>query len=689
MGAAVMGILRAFGAISSLSIAASSLLGPLPARAQEPVVELTLRAQTAFTTLEEPEVTVALRAENLGQETLGDLSVGFIIGPAIRSRVGYESSLIDGPTGTLIHLETFAQSGSLDPGGTREFRVTLDLSRVDAVSDIDSLVYPARIDLRSAGVQVATLDTPLVHLVRTPEVPLRLAWWAEFDAPIAFDPQGRLTDPRLEEAVSPGGALAEQVDAIGDAIVRAPDADPFDLVITPAVLDELERMADGFERANGEVVAAEDPPATDATALLDSLREIAADPDVRVLATPFAAPLLPSLVSGGLAPDLERQRAAGDATVQARLGVPPVTSTARPPGGALDDASLSWLTEVGATTVLANADTAERLPQPNSFALPPVVSTVTAAGAAVDLVLPDPGVQALLGDPELLGDPVRAAQAVLGELATIWREQPVPAPQPDGSETIRGVAVAMPAALPPALWAPLIRRLSEAPFLRTMPADAFASRVNPVQEGGDIAASTARFPRDYVEAVRQEHRDVDAFRSMLVEPSPEPDRLERHLLFATAGQYVEDPLAGRGWYDQVNASTDAVFRRVLPDVQQEFLMTSTQGTLPLRMGDPGDSPLTVRVLLRSSSFEFPQGATRTVTLTGPDQIVTFDIVAKAGGPQTIRVKTRAPSGRDLGDDQNLAVRTTAVNAVALWITVGAGAVLLLLWSRRLVRRRSP
>ena len=105
-----------------------------------------------------------------------------------------------------------------------------------------------------------------------------------------------------------------------------------------------------------------------------------------------------------------------------------------------------------------------------------------------------------------------------------------------------------------------------------------------------------------------------------------------------------------------------------------------------RMGDPGTTPLTVQVVLRSASFEFPDGAQQTITIEGPDEIVTFDVVAKAGGPQTIRVKTRAPSGRDLGEDQNLAVRTTAVNSVALWITIGAGVLLLLLWSRRLVRR---
>ena len=171
-------------------------------------------------------------------------------------------------------------------------------------------------------------------------------------------------------------------------------------------------------------------------------------------------------------------------------------------------------------------------------------------------------------------------------------------------------------------------------------------------------------------------------------PSPQPARLERNLLYAEAGQYVGDPDVGRRWYDQVNAATAAVFTAVLPDVQQEFLLTSVEGSIPLRMGDPGPTPLTVQVVLRSASFEFPDGAQQTVTLQGPDEIVTFDVVAKVGGPQTIRAKVRAPSGRDLGEDQNLAVRTTAVNDVALWITIGAGLLLLLLWSRRLFRRRT-
>ena len=682
-----MRILRALGALLPFALVATTvLIGAVPAAAQEPSVDLTLRAQTPFTSLERPEVTIAFRAENLGEEALGELTVGLVVGPAITSRLDFTTSLAEGPGPLPIAGNTFEQSGTLDAGATREFRVSVDLSLIGEVSDTDSAVYPARIDLRSGGVQVGWIDTPLVHLVRKPDVPVELAWWAEFDAPIALDPLGRLADPAFEAAIGPDGGLTQQVSALQAAVAPDDGRVEVDLVVVPAVVDQLTRMADGYERSSGETVGPDQASATSAAALLDDLRALLADPDVHMVVTPFAAPLLPSLASGGLGPDLDRQQDYGDVVVTDRLDREPSSSVARPPQGALDEPSLQWLAETGATTLLVQADTVERPEQTNDFALMPTTTVTTADGAIIDLVMPDPGVQTLLGDPTLLEDPVLSAQSVLGDLATVWREQPVPGLQPDGTETVRGIAVAMPAALPPGIWAPLIRRLAEAPFLQPTPAATFVEQVNPVQPPATVVPSLERFPREYVDAIRDQRRNVAAYRSMLAGPSPQPARLDRNLLYAEAGQYVSDPGVGRRWYDQVHAATSTVFASVLPDVQQEFLLTSGEGSIPLRMGDPGPTPLTVQIVLRSASFEFPGGAQQTVTLDGPDEIVTFDVVAKAGGPQTIRVKTRAPSGRDLGEDQNLAVRTTAVNGVALWITVGAGVLLLLLWSRRLFRR---
>ena len=655
---------------------------------QEPEVSLTLLAQTGVTTPDAPVASIRFSAQNLGSDTLEDLSVAVIVGPAIRSRDAYASSLVDGPGASPISLETFTQTGSLQAGASRELGAAADMSTIDEVSDVDSAIYPARIELRVAGVPVASIDTPLVHLVREPDVRIKLAWWTELTAPIAFDPAGLLADPAFEASIAPGGGLARQVDVLGAAVAADKGVDTLHLAIVPAVVDQLVRMADGYARASGETIRADEGGAADARALLEDLRDLVADDDVHVVTMPFSAPSLPSLASGGLAGDLDRQQDLGEAMLAEHLGVDDTTGVVRPPLGALDDASLRWLADRGATTVLAQADSVVRTAQPNGFAPLPTATVTTSNGRTLDLVLPDPGVQALLSDPLLTSDPIRASQAVLGELAAIWREQPVPGPQPDGTETIRGVAVFVPSSLPAAMWDPLVRRLTSAAFLRAAPADAFARRVNPVQEDAVVVQSGDVLARDYVDDIREQHRNVAAYRSMLA-PAPLPTRFERNLLYAESAQYLHDPVAGRRWYDEVHGATDSVFRDVLPDVEQEFLLTSREGSIPIRMGDPGGVPLQVQVVLRSASFEFPAGAQQTVTLEGPNEIVTFDVVAKASGPQTIKVKIRAPSGRDVGEDQNLTVRTTAVSAVALWTTIGAGVALVLLWSRRLVRRPRP
>ena len=196
-------------------------------------------------------------------------------------------------------------------------------------------------------------------------------------------------------------------------------------------------MADGYERADGSRVPQGEGGAAHADSLLTELRQAVASPLIHVTAMPFSAPTIPSLLASGLAADLAAQQAAGLAMVQQVLGMDPSTAVVRPPGGALDDAAVSALAALGASTILGDADTVERPPQPNEFA-PPPTAALAVGGQTVDLVLPDAGTQALLSQAGFLADPVRAAQATLGELATIWQEAPVPS-------SPRGVSVLLPA----------------------------------------------------------------------------------------------------------------------------------------------------------------------------------------------------------------------------------------------------
>jgi len=668
---------RAAGGLLAIAFSLlSNLAAGQTARAQEDSgASLTLVSQTPWATLQDPVIEIAVKAHNEGAASLGDLSIGITIGAAVRSRNVYEASLTGGP-GLAIDATTIVQEGTLEPGGERRFRLAVDLSLVGDISRIDSLVYPLRVDLRSAGTPVALIDVPAIFLVRDPEAPLLLSATVELSAPIALGPDGRLSDPGFEDAVAPDGTLGAEVAALHRLATEM--ARPIDLVILPSLLDQLERMSDGYERTDGTRVSEGSGAAADAAALLRSLREIVEVPAVQVVALPFSGPTVPSLLSSGLTGDLAAQEALGIETVRAVLGAEPVSTVARPVLGALDEAAVAALAAFGTTTILGDAETVERPPQPNEFAPPPTAS-LAVGGRTIALLLPDPGTQALLATTGFLDDPVRAAQATLGELAVIWREQPVPS-------SPRGVALSLPSGLPARFWGAFLGRLATAPFLSPTSAEDLVTQIPPPAAPSSLAApSTARFTHAYAEAIKRERRDLLAFRSMLVGDSPIPDRLASDLLYAESAEYLGNEFAGRAWIDQVNRITEDMFARAVPDTSQVFTFTAQTGTIPLLMGEPAALPLRFTLQLRSNRFRFPDGAQQSLTLSEPDQIVTFQATALASGQGTIQVIVLAPSGRPIGQT-HLTVRSTSVNHIAVAVTVVAALILVGLWSRRLFRR---
>jgi hypothetical protein len=657
--------------------AAVAVLGVPSARGQDDLASarLTLRAQTPWNTLADPALRLAVRAENTGEAVLDDLSLGITIGSAIRSRSAYDASLTDGPD-LPIYANTFAQAGAIAPGRARVFRLRVDLSELDGISTGDSLVYPMRVDLRSASASLASLDTPAIVLVRTPERPVLVSWSTELTAPIALGPDGRLADDVFESAIAPGGALAQQVRSL--ELVARPDGDPFQLVIQPSLLDQLTRMRDGYERVDGTVVTADDGGARDAAALLSAIGRVAAPGGPLVTALPFAGATMPSLIASGLRNDADVQLDVGEQVVGSLLDVRPSSTIVRPTAGALSEPALEVMADRGADVILANPDTTDREPAPNGYA--PLPTTTLAAGArTVAAVLPDPATQELLASGDFDGDPVRRAQAMLGELAAIWREAPVP-------DLPRGIALTLPAGASPGFWGPFVRRLVRAPFLQAVTPDELVSLVPPPADPATLAApSTASFSTGYATAIKAERRDVRAYASMLPADDPSPARLSRDLLYAEAAEYLGDELEGRAWIDRVNRITEDAFGRARPDTSQVFTFTSRTGSIPILMSDPGATPLTVVLQLRSAQFRFPDGDERTVTLTEPNQIVSFSAAATTSGRSQILVVVRAPSGRKI-QQQILVVRTTAVSRIALMITIAAAVVLAGLWARRYVRR---
>jgi hypothetical protein len=665
-----------------------------PARAQvEAAASATIRllSQTAWTSPEDPMLKIVVRLRNDGSSTIEAPELGWALGRKIGAREEYENALVEGPE-FAAKADTELVRDPLPPGASAIVPITIDTTLTDAIDHDDSGVYALQLELRSEGEPITAVTTAAIHIAQEPQQRVLFSWWADVDEAVAFGPNGALIGSRFEfeKDLETGGGIVAQVEAIADLVAAGNDADAdpeeaplVDVVVSPAALDQLAQAADGYRRTDGTTVPPEDPAPVAAADTLERLRQIAEDGDVRLHAMPFASPRIPSLLDSILESHLVEQWRLGDETFERLVGESPDPTVTRPPGLVFDQDSIDAMYDRGTTTVLGAPDSASRPIDPLGFAPPPAATLSTTSGGTVNILLPDPGTQAMLTDRELLEDPVRAAQAVLGELATIWREQPVP-----GEEIERGLALDLPATLPSEMWGPLVRRLSRAPFLRGTHAEDLAGQIRPLPEPATLdARSGAGFSSDYLADVFAADRDVTAFAAMVEDPADEAADLRRAVLYAEASQYVGNETSGRIWIDAVNAVTDPTFEALAPDTSSVLTFTSRTGRIPLRMGDPGERVVRVEVELVSGRVDFLDVGARTVRLDSANQVITFDAEVKAAGRSRIDVFVRSPSGVTLSHSV-LVVSSTAVNPIALIITIGAGLVLVALWSRRLLRRRS-
>lgn len=678
-------LMRRIAPLLSLVLLLLALLLIVPAPdsgAQEPgQVRLTLLSQTPWNTTYHPVngrvVDVRLRAENLGDAPLPELSIGVTLYSRVLTRGAYEQSLVSDPV-VVIDAETLPREGPLDPGASRDFEVAFTLDSAGLDPD-QSGVYPLKVDLRSAGVSVGAIRTPVIFLVREPEIPLTLSWTFVLEHPIAFAPDGTFLDDSMEVALGPGGRLNGQIRALLELTAR-PTPPVIEVAVSPVLLTQLGRMRDGYvvsdPDGSREVAEGEGGAALAAQALAD-LRTVAATPGVRITAMPFSTPEIPALYGGTLGRDVGVQLERGRQVVGAFLQTTPVPGVLRPPGAALDDVSLRGIAAQGITTLLVGPTTIERTPQPLDLAGP---ATASLAGGVLGAIVPDPSTDAVIA-ATAGGDPVRAAQATLGELAAIWQERPGEA---------RGIALLLgeDLPLPGPFFVSLARGVGTAPWLTPASTTDLLTAFPPLEPSVIATPSLRRFADSYVAQLKQARRRVDTLASMLPAESEDPARLDTLLLLAEARQFLSEPEEGLTFIDAVRGEVDAVLDALeLQTIGTVTLTSESGGGIPVTVTNGADDTLkvTVRLLSRylretpTSDLELAPGSSETIR---------FQPQLRSAGRYEVLVQLVSPSGRPI-EEQRITVRSTEYNRVALVITIGAALVLLMLWARRFLPRRNP
>lgn len=672
---------RPFAILAAIALA---LLTAPPATAQDSSpARLTLVEQTPWNSPKRPALEISVRAENTDDIALEDLSLAVTVLGPVRTRTAYAAALTSDLTAPISQTKVESVRGSLAPGASRTLSASLDVGFLAQVN-AESLIYPLRVELRSAGLVAGVLRTPLIFVFERPRTPIELCWIFVLHAPIDFSPDGRFLTPALELDVGRGGDLRAAIAAIG-TLTDEEAGGRVTVVVSPVLLEQLRRMTGGYTVLVGTTerkVFEGQGGAAEAGEALEALEQIASSPRVETSALPFSAPDIPSLASGGLSSDLATQLERGRQQVRRLLGTAPSATVFRPPDNALDDTGLRALAARGYTTLLLDAGSAPQPVQPQGFALPPTAVIAPDRDRPVTAVLPDPGLRERLATTTALTDPVLGAQATLGELAAIWLERPsVP----------RGLA--MMTREMHDLPAPFVRAFSKglatAPWVRPVTATRLVEAFPPPRRAVPLLnPSSHGFDRSYVGALKQARRRIATYRAMLTAESALPQELETTLLLAESSQFLgESEAGGRRFIDHVGEALDSEFAKVRPEPSQVFTLTSRDGSIPVRVENAAGQPMKVTVELVSPNLSFIGGAAQDVKLGDGQSTLTFDVSARTTGRFPVQILVRSPVGPVVGEAV-LIVRSTAYNRVALLITLGAALALLGLWARRFLRRKT-
>lgn len=635
------------------------------------------------------DLDVRVLVENTGTRQLEQLRVVMEIHPGVDDRRALDRAL-----GGALASEPLAvrgldvrDGGRLPPGDLGGVAMTFTPDEVDWPATTS--VHPVRIAvLRGARVLDETI-TAVVRVVQLPDDPLltTLVWpfsdslWRTVDGAYPIE---------VDRSTRPGGRL--------DVLLRALEAHPEAPVVpapSVALVEDLLDRADGFvtqaRQPDGSldrfVVEPEDREARASNDLLQRLRGVSATlPYAPVVGAYADADLVALTAAEPILRDL-----AGEAATDARrraftLLDRRVDGATHLAGTRLDPAAVEV---VPGDVLLLSPDVVEDAAEHGTVR--PVRS---ATGRLLTGLVGDPGLSAALATRSPAG-PVLDLQHVIAHTALHALQDP--------TDPGRALLILPPGGFDPGpdLAATLIAELPELPWLELVDPGTLASRTRVGSTTVDFAEDPARPPRapEVLDALAVALRDLESYTA--ARPADAPGNGEPTPARRPAGMLRDQLLRSTSeqFAGLVGGQADALVRDVARDLDERFgdleivggaqvTLTADSGEVPVTVQRTRGEPLTLEVEVSSPGrLDWPAGRRSEpfVLDEGSTQTLSFETRARSTG--TVPVTVRVLAGDRELDRATISVRSTAVSGVALPLTAGLVAALLLAGSVRGRRRR--
>jgi Family of unknown function (DUF6049) len=686
--------------VAALTATLSSSIVVHPAGAQpDATATIQLVDQPVWHEPEDP-LALSLRVANLGADTLAGFRLQVRVYGVARTRSDLHDRFEVDPTSIELGLLDISLDTEIAPGASTVVEIDDPVSALPALATTsEGGVYPLTVTLTDAQglTSLDSITTQLLYFPSNVETPLNLVLlWPLADFPSRsagghFDVDPVAGGTALEAALGERGWLSGITTALG---TRAGESLRFGLAPGPRLIDELRDMADGYTRVtDGEpvVVGPNESTSRAAATALDRLRDLLANDNLQAVLAPYALPDLPTLG------DLEHANAqltAAESALDDALGTTVGRGWVFPPGGRLDEPTLEGLrsSDAAASTFLA-ADSMEPPALDASSTCRedfegitytcPVILTTT-AGRARGFVL-DSELQQRFGS--LVNEPGERVglQRLFAELAMIFFELP-------GTERVIAVAV-------PPLWHPppgvarqFVRTISQGPWLRSRtPRGGLHLGIGAAERAlvGDSVPVRGAPDPGYVAEVQEAAEIVESFARMRP-PEPLIQRLRRDVLVAESRLWWNDATTlsiGESYATGAREEVERELSKISIGGRRNVTLTSRRGEVPLLLvNDTGyDVSLEVQLVAEGRDIEISENVIRGSFPPGTSPLP-FEASARSSGGFRVRVRVQTADGYPV-HETFISVRSTEFNEIALGITIGALAFLILFYIFRGARRR--
>jgi hypothetical protein len=175
-------------------------------------------------------------------------------------------------------------------------------------------------------------------------------------------------------------------------------------------------------------------------------------------------------------------------------------------------------------------------------------------------------------------------------------------------------------------------------------------------------------------------------------PAPLLQRLTRNVLVSESRAWWGDALLqeqGESYASDSTAEAERELAKItIGENPSEVRLTSKQAQVPVVVFNEAAYPVTVNIHLESPQLQISENFDATIRAHSLRQVnVDVTVPAQSSGVFPLVVTVQAPDGETIAARGNITIRSTEFNEIALGLTFGALAFLILFYVVRTIRRR--